>query len=110
MPHPLELAESSFPDSRIQLFTGHGSFPIDRWIRAEHLTQDFLRFIAEFTVVSEEQARRVREIGPVNAEEYERRVEAWFSPGQIRTMYERNPEWARLEAEVYGGLHEPVRG
>jgi hypothetical protein len=50
------------------------------------------------------------EIGPVNAEEYDRRVEAWFTPEQIRTMYERNPEWARLEAEVYGSLHEPVRG
>jgi len=107
---PQELAESGFPDSRILLFTGDGSFPIDRWIRTEHLAQDFLRFIAEFTTVSDEQARRVMQIGPVNAQEYDRRVEAWFTPEQIRTMYERNPEWARLEAEVYGSLHEPVRG
>src|SRR5512134_3149264 len=62
---PQELAESSFPASRILLFTGNGSFPIDRWIRTEHLTQDFLNFIAEFTTVSEEQARRVMEIGLV---------------------------------------------
>jgi hypothetical protein len=110
MPAPGELTESSFPDSRILLFTGNGSFPIDRWIRTEYLTQDFLSFIAEFTVVTEDQARRVMEIGPANAEEYDRRVEAWFTPEQIRTMYERNPEWARLEAEVYGSLHEPVRG
>ena len=110
MPDARELAESTFPDSRILLYTGNGRFPIDRWIRTEQLTRDFLNLIAEFTVVSEERARRVKEIGPVNAEEYDRRVESWFSPEQIRTMYERNPEWARLEAEVYGSLHEPVRG
>ena len=109
MATPQELAESAFPDSRILLFTGDGRFPIDRWIRTEYLTQDFLAFVAEFTAVSEDQVRRVTEIGPVNAEEYDRRVEAWFTGEQVRTMYERNPEWARLEAAVYGSLHEPVR-
>jgi hypothetical protein len=105
-----ELAESSFPDSRIQIFTGEGRFEIDRWIRTERLAEDFLRFITEFITVDDERARAVVEIAPVNAEEYDRRTEAWFTPEQIHTLYERNPVWAGLEAEVYGNLHDPVRG
>lgn len=110
MPTAQELAESSFPDSRVDIYTDEGRFDIDRWIRTEHLTQDFLRFVSELTEVSPEQARAVEAIGPVNAEEYDHRVEAWFTPEQIETMYERNPKWARIEAELYGGLHEPGRG
>jgi hypothetical protein len=106
---PQELAESSFPDSRIVLFTDDGRFEIDRWIRTEHLTQDFLQFVAEFTEVTEDQARAVAAIGPVNVEEYDHRVESWFTPEQIDTMYERNPVWARLELEIYGNRYEPKR-
>jgi hypothetical protein len=104
---PQELAESGFPDSRIEIYTDGGKLEIDRWIRTEHLTDDFLRFVSEFTAVSEEQARGVAAIGPVNAEEYDHRVETWFTPEQIRLMYERNPLWARLEAQIYGALYEP---
>lgn len=108
MATPQELAESSFPDTRILLLTGNGRFPIDRWIRTEYLTQDFLAFIGEFTVVTEDQARHVMEIQPANTGDYDRRIESWFTPEQVRTLYERNPVWAGLEAALYGSLHEPV--
>jgi hypothetical protein len=101
-----ELAESSFPDSRIQLYTDDGRFRIERWLRTEYLTEDFLRFISEFTDVSDEQRAGISSLGPVNAQEYDHRLEAWFTPDQVRTMYERNPGWAALEEELYGGLIE----
>jgi hypothetical protein len=104
-----ELAESSFPDSRILLYTDEGRFEVDRWIRTERLAEDFLRFVSEFTEVDDERARAVAEIAPENAEEYDRRIESWFTPEQIHTLYESNPLWAQLEAEVYGSLHDPVR-
>ena len=110
MPSAEELIESSFPDSRILLYTGDGRFEIDRWIRSERLAEDFLRFVSEFTDVDDERAGAVAAIAPANVEEYERRVEAWFTPEQVQILYESNPVWARLEAEVYGGLHDPVRG
>jgi hypothetical protein len=102
-----ELAGSSFPDSRIHLYTDDGRFAIERWIRTEYLADDFLRFVQEFGEVSPEQHEAVHALGPVNAQEYDHRLEAWFTPAQVRRMYERNPAWAAIEEELYGGLLEP---
>jgi hypothetical protein len=101
-----ELAESSFPDSRIHLYTDDGRFVIERWLRTEFLPEDFLRFVSEFTDVSEGQRKAVNALGPVNAQEYDHRLEEWFTAAQVRTMYEHNPAWAAIEEELYGGLVE----
>ena len=74
-----ELAESSFPDSRIHLYTDDGRFSIERWLRTESLAEDFLRFASEFTDVSEEQRAAVLGLGQVNAQEYDHRLEEWFT-------------------------------
>jgi hypothetical protein len=99
-----ELAESSFPDSRIHLYTDDGRFSIERWLRTESLAEDFLRFASEFTDVSDEQRRAVLALGQVNRQDYDHRLEEWFTPDQVRRMYERNPAWAAIEEELYGGL------
>jgi hypothetical protein len=101
-----ELAGSSFPDSRIHLYTDDGRFTIERWLRTESLAEDFLRFAAEFTDVSAEQREAVLGLGQVNAQEYDHRLEEWFTADQVRRMYERNPAWAAIEEELYGGLVE----
>jgi hypothetical protein len=106
MPPAQELADSSFPDSRIHLYTDDGRFRIDRWLRTEFLPEDFLRFVSELTEVSPEQRAAVTGLGPVNAQEYDHRLEPWFTPEQVRRMYGRNPAWAAIEAELYGGLVE----
>jgi hypothetical protein len=108
MPSPDELAESSFPDSRLSVYTDSGRFPIDRWLRMESLTEDFLRFISEFTEVTGERHAAAVALGPVNAHEYDHSLESWFTPAQIATMYEHNPDWAAIERELYAALHEPV--
>jgi hypothetical protein len=107
MPTPDELSESPFPDSRLSVYTDGGRFPIDRWLRTESLTEDFLAFISEFTEVTDERRASVVALGPVNAHEYDHSIERWFTPAQIATMYERNPDWAALERGLYGGLYEP---
>jgi hypothetical protein len=106
MPPAQELADSSFPDSRIHLYTDDGRFRIDRWLRTERLAEDFLTFVSELTEVTPEQRTAVMELGPVNAQEYDHRLEPWFTTEQVRTMYARNPAWAAIEAELYGGLVE----
>jgi hypothetical protein len=73
----------------------------------EHLTEDFLRFIAEITEVSDEQRRAALELPAVNAHEYDHAVGSWFTSEQIGRMYNRNPVWATLEEELYGGLFRP---
>jgi hypothetical protein len=102
MDPPEVLAQSSFPDSRIEIFTNRGRIEIDRWLRAESITDDFLTFISEFTDVSAEQRRQVHDLGPVNTHDYDKDVRNWFAPEQIESLYAANPIWAALEREIYG--------
>jgi hypothetical protein len=99
-----QLAQSSFPDSRILIFTANGRFTIDRWLRMEHLAEDFLAFISEFTDVDEERRALVSSMGPVNAQQYQHEISEWFTPDQVLKMYERNPLWTAIERQVYGDL------
>jgi hypothetical protein len=107
MDSPKTLSESSFPDTRIALFTDNGRLRIDRWLRMETLRDDFLVFVSEFADVDDERRRRVFELQPVNVRQYDHEIDHWFTPEQVRTMYERNPVWASLERKVFGSLHEP---
>lgn len=77
---------------------------IDRWLRQEHLAEDFLAVLGLYTTFTEEELRRIRALGPVNAYEYEHEVERWFSADDLAALYEANPQWAAVEASVYGSL------
>jgi hypothetical protein len=103
---PDELAESSFPDERLLLYTSEGRFHPDRWLRMESLPADFLDFISDFRAVSPAEQARVKARGPVNMAYYDHKLANWFSPEQVRRMYLNNPTWATVEQEVYGGLLE----
>jgi hypothetical protein len=107
MDPPEELASSSFPDSRIKIYTDDGRIRIDRWLRAESISEDFLDFISEFTDVSEERRQQVRDLGPVNTHDYNKDVSDWFTPELIERMYAANPIWAALEREIYGDTYNP---
>jgi hypothetical protein len=100
-----ELAESDHPEERLRLFTDGGRFQIERWIRMEHLVDDFLAFVSQFTDVSDERRAAARKVPQLNAHDYDHNVAAWFTPAQIERMYERNPSWAAFERELYGGLY-----
>jgi hypothetical protein len=104
MDSPKKLSESPFPDSRLELFTDGGRFRIDRWIRMEHLGEDFIGLLSELTDVSDEDRRRVDELQPVNALTYDHELDHWFTPAQIESLYEHNPTWAQLERELYGDV------
>jgi hypothetical protein len=105
MDPPETLADSPFPDSRLELFTDEGRIRIDRWLRTDFMTEDFLAFISEFADVTGERKRQVEEIGPVNTHDYDKDVSKWFTPDLIERMYAANPIWARLEREIYGDLY-----
>lgn len=104
MATPQELSESDFPDTRLAVYTQDGRFKISHWIRMEHLAGDFLDFVARFADVSDERRETVTALPMVNAHEYDHELGSWFTPEQVELMYERNPAWARLERELYGGL------
>jgi len=104
MDSPKKLSESPFPDSRLEIFTDGGRFRIDRWLRMEHLGEDFVALLSELTDVADTDRHRIDELQPVNALTYDHELEHWFTPAQVESMYEHNPTWARLERELYGDL------
>ena len=97
-----EIAERTSADAMLREFTSCGRLPIDRWLRTEHLRQDFLAFLREFTTLSKEQVRLVQRAPMVNAMRYDHNPRHWFTEEQIRRMYRNNPLWAAIEQEVYG--------
>jgi hypothetical protein len=101
-----ELAESSFPDNRLLLYTSEGRFHPDRWLRMESLAADFIDLVSDFRAVSDEERRGVMALGQINQAEYDHQVASWFSSDEIARMYLNNPSWATVEQELYGGLYE----
>jgi hypothetical protein len=107
MATPEELSESDFPDNRLALYTDNGRFGIDRWMRMEHLAEDFVGFVSDLTDLTVERRTRALRLPPVNAHAYDHELGRWFTPEQVERMYERNPVWADLEKELYGVLFQP---
>jgi SAM-dependent methyltransferase len=105
MMSPQEMAESSDADLRLLEFTDNQELTIDRWLRTEFLADDFLAFVSEFTEVPEAKHREILELGSTRLGTpltYDHRIDQWFTPDQIHSMYERNPEWAAVEQRLYG--------
>jgi hypothetical protein len=96
---PEQLASSTDPDDLLRWMTGDGRFQVDRWLRDETLADDLVAFLTELGIDGPE----VRGIGRVNAGSYDHDGMR-FTPEQIRRLYERNPRWAAIERQVYGGL------
>ncbi len=103
---PDELAESDFPDTRIQLYTSENRFWPDHWLKMETLAEDFTNLISQFHEVTDTEREQVQSLGAVNQGGYDHDIELWFSPDHIERMYLNNPLWATLEQELYGDLYE----
>lgn len=104
MHSPWEMAEGRRADYWLGVLLDDQRFHVDRWLRMEHLADDFIDFISEQRDVDPEQRRRIKEIGAVNAVEYDHQVTHWFTPQHVQRMYEQNPRWAAVEREVYGDI------
>jgi hypothetical protein len=99
-----ELTRLTDPDDLLVWMTDHGRLAVSRWLRAEALQADVLALLGELGVPEPVARRAVSSIGRINEGDYDRRPTAFFSPGQIAALYERNPGWAAIEREVYGDL------
>lgn len=108
MPSAGELAESTLPDQRLEHFAFRGPLRVERWLRLEHLREDFLALASDLTEVTPVQAQRVRELPALDVGHYDRELHHWFSEAQLDEMYERNPRWAALELRLYGSLLAPA--
>jgi hypothetical protein len=104
MNSPRQMITVPRGDMRLALLTGDGEFPVERWLRMEHLAEDFADFLAGLIEVSDDDRARVAGFARVNALEYDHEVGNWFTAEQIGRLYEANPVWTDIERQVYGGL------
>jgi hypothetical protein len=104
MNSPHQMVEVPRADKRLSILTGDGQYHIDRWIRMEHLADDFIAFVSELTEVTDADRDQIASSEPVNALEYDHDISHWFTPEQIRRLYRNNPLWASVEERVYGDL------
>jgi hypothetical protein len=107
---PEEIVVQTDPDDLLRWMTDHGRLAVQRWLRAEHLEQDVLALLDELGVLTPDARERILSIGYVNVGDYDRDLGRWFTNEQIRRLYERNPDWARVERAVYGELTGWVAG
>jgi hypothetical protein len=104
MESPHEIAEIPRGDRRLAHITNEGRFPVERWLRMEHLAEDFLDFVSELTDVGAQCREQVSALRTINALDYDHDIRHWFSDAQIRRMYEVNPVWRSVEEKMYGDL------
>ena len=72
---------------------------VDGWLRTEYLAEDFLKHIAQFTVLTQDQKRAIRSVRenamPSSSERRDLEVDV------IDRIYRTNPLWHRLEQQLY---------
>jgi hypothetical protein len=104
MSSPQQMAEVSRGDRLLAHFTDAGRFQVDRWLRTEHIGEDFTAFASELTDLTEAHRDSIAAYPQVNVLDYDHELDHWFTPAQVRLMYANNPVWAALEERVYGDL------
>jgi hypothetical protein len=108
MNSPHQMVEVPRADKRLAILTDSGRYHIDRWIRMERLTDDFIAFVSELTDLSDADREQIASSERVNTLEYDHDTSHWFTPDQVRRLYRNNPLWASVEERVYGDLELPA--
>jgi hypothetical protein len=79
---------------------------IERWVRTEHLAQDFLTHFGAILgpTIAGAAIRKVRRIVNGTQLNYIRDLGFYFTPDELADLYAANPRWAELERRLYGDL------
>ena len=74
------------------------------WLRTEHLARDFTSVFSRYLAASDIRARAVFHGLNQTVPSYVKDPAYYFTNHQLRKLYNHNPLWAKIEAEVYGDL------
>jgi hypothetical protein len=99
-----EITSRTDADDLLRWMTDHGRFSVQRWLRAEHLQEDVLDFLAELGDLDDEVRRAVGSVGRVNEGQYAPGLAREPTPDQLARLYGLNPVWGALERRLYGAL------
>jgi len=87
-------------DEHVERFVASG---VQRWIRLEHLAEDFARHFSDLLGRrTEAAAGKLRRVLNPTEIQYLKRLDFYFTPREIDALYAANPAWAAVERQVYG--------
>jgi len=95
------------PERMIRNHTGQGRLAIDRWLRMEHLREDFLEFVGTIRPVTAGEREAILAAPTKPPMRYDHDPLSFFTPEQIARLYGNSPTWAAFERDVYGDLVIP---
>lgn len=82
-----------------------GSHPVDRWVRLEHLAQDF---VAHFEAILGPRVRtaahKLKKVVNPTTLDYVKSLGFYFTSAELEALYAANPRWAAMERQVYGDV------
>jgi hypothetical protein len=84
----------------------YGGSGVDRWIRTEHLVEDFQRHFSDIlgSGLTNAAARKVRRIANGARMDYIRSLAFHFTSDDLDSLYAANPIWAGIERDLYGDV------
>jgi len=84
----------------------YGASPVDRWVRTEHLAEDFQRQFGDIlgSQLARAAVRKLAKVVNGTRLNYVRRLDFYFTPAELDGLYAANPSWAELEANLYGDV------
>jgi SAM-dependent methyltransferase len=107
MPTADEMVEDIYADYALRRMTDGPRFPVQAWLRQEHLAEDVAALLERFGQLTDAARQGIASV-PYLAKGYDHDLEATFTAEQIRRMYRLNPGWAEAEQRVYGDLYQPA--
>lgn len=92
---------STLPDTLLLRYTA--GYTIARWLRLEHLKDDFLSFVTAFEPMNPAQRDAIyRHVYSVKQPfGYDHNAAHYFAADEIKTLYRNNPLWAAVEESAY---------
>jgi hypothetical protein len=82
-----------------------GSHPVDRWVRLEHLAEDFVgHFEALLGPRVRNAAHKLKKVVNPTALDYVKALDFHFTAAELDGLYAANPRWAAMERQVYGDI------
>jgi PAS domain-containing protein len=84
----------------------YGDSRVERWIRTEHLAEDFERHFSDIlgSHLARAALRKVRRIVNGTRLNYIRSLDFYFTPTELASLYAANPRWAAMERALYGDV------
>ena len=86
MNSPEQMVRVPRADTCLGALTAGGRYRIERWIRMEHLVEDFADFLGAFVDLDDAARERIAAFPVVNALRYDHDPEHWFTPERVREV------------------------